>query len=99
MKAKKISKTVNILQDNKKDVKYVVIKIDNKIYSTKFVDRDQEGIHMAREQITDTENLGAEENIWIKGWFSETNNHNKLDKEIPFELNIYSEVDNNESNR
>ena len=39
-----------------------------------------------------TNNIGEEDNFWVKGKFTETNNHEKLNEKLPFELNIYSEL-------
>lgn len=84
-----VSKTMKVLDNIKQDVKYVVIKIGKEVYSTTFTDLKGKDIEKAYIQITDTEGIGIQKNLRIKGKLSEATKHKKMDK-LPFEINIYS---------
>ena len=67
----------------KKEVgSYLVIKIDDKVFSTTSFKRPTHTFDFKR--------VGEKDNIWCKGFFTETKGHRKLKNPIPFELNIYT---------
>ena len=79
-------------QENKrKKIHYMILKIGDKVYSTKFGEIPCKDINIAEHQKSFTKNIGEEDNFWIKGKFSEGKGHTILPEKIPFELNIYSD--------
>lgn len=62
-------------------VSYLIIKIGNSIFSTTMFDKPKHVLDLKRN--------GEKQNIWIKGEFTEGEDHTKLAFPIPFELNIY----------
>jgi ERCC4-type nuclease len=88
----KVSNTMNVKDVKDKKIHYIIIKIGDKFYSTSYEDiKSGNDISLAKEQLAETKGIGKQKNTWIKGFFTETNNHNKLLDPIPFELNIYEE--------
>ena len=86
-----VSDTMIAQDGEKKKIHYIVIKIGDKVYSTTFGQIPCVDLERAEHQETSTKNIGKEDNFWIKGKFTETNKHTKMEAPIPFELNIYSE--------
>lgn len=82
---------MKVLKEKIKEVDYIVIKIGDKIYSTSFSDiKNGKDISIAMKQLVDTKGIGEQENLWIKGSFTEGSKHEKLPTSVPFEINIYS---------
>ena len=78
-------------------VEYIVIKIGDKVYSTTFSEiRTGKDISVAKKQLVITDGIGSQDNLWIKGKFTEGKNHVKLDEDINFEINIYTETKSQE---
>jgi hypothetical protein len=86
-----ISGTMLSSQNENKKVHYIVCKIGDKVYSTTFGEIPSKDVSVAKKQKTHTENIGEEDNLWLKGFFTEERGHNKLPVPVPFEINIYTE--------
>lgn len=85
--------TMKILKEKDTKIHYVIIQIGGKTYSTTFDGKkDGKDIAISKKQLAETEGIGQEDNLWIKGKFTETANHSKLPEEIPFQLNVYSKI-------
>ena len=91
----KVSETMTV--ENVKIIKgfYLVIKIGDQFFSTKFTDINGSDIMKAILQLSDTKNIGKQSNLYIKGSFSETTGHREI-QPIPFELNFYSDLNGDE---
>ena len=77
----------------KKKVNYIIIKIGNKIYSTKFGEKEHEKGCFCTLNKTETKGIGKERSLMIRnGKFVETNKHEKIDP-INFEVDIYFQED------
>lgn len=87
-----VSANMCVTKEGNKKIDYIVIKIGGKTYSTTFETFPSKDIEKAKTQITETKNVGEQENLWIKGQFTEEENHKKLETPIPFEINIYSQL-------
>lgn len=84
--------TMKILEEEDEKVEYVVIKIGDRTYSTSFCEiKSGKDIDIAKKQLVVTKGIGKQLNLWIKGFFTETEDHNKLSSKVPFEINIYTE--------
>ena len=84
----KVSDTMTVLFSEDKKIDYIVLKIGNKTFSTNYEDIAN-GKMMGKLQLVETKGIGKQHQLWIKGNFTEGNNHKKLDEEKPFELNLY----------
>lgn len=84
----KMAGNMQILGENDIKVDYFVIKIGSLVFSTEQFFKEND-IHIAKEQVVNTEGIGIQKNLWIKGNFSEGSFHKKLAKKVPFEVNIY----------
>jgi len=91
----RVSSTMVVKGEEEKKVDYIVIKIGGKTYSTNTTTFPNTDINLSKLQITDTKNIGKQENLWIKGQFTEEAGHKKLDAPTPFELNVYSQIPEN----
>lgn len=87
MEWKQISDNMQVRHLNNVDVDYVVIKIDGKTYST-----ERNNNLIVKMQLANTKNIGLQINTWVKGMFVECENHNKLQRPLPFEFNIYTKL-------
>lgn len=74
---------MKVLKEKKIVPEYIVLKLDNLTFSARL-----QNLELSRQQETDTQGVGIQDNVWIKGKFTEFNNHVKL-KALPFELNVY----------
>jgi tryptophanyl-tRNA synthetase len=83
-----VSNTMTAFDEEGLEVHYIVLRIGSQTFSTTFPNLTGAGI-LAKSQKVETKNIGIETNEWIKGVFSEGDNHQKI-KPIPFEINIYS---------
>ena len=85
-----------VIKDEKKiKVNYVIVKIDGKIYSTKFGSKAHESGCEGTTKKAITKNIGNEKYIRIRyGKFVETNGHKKIEPK-EFEIDIYLEDENN----
>ena len=81
------------MNDKNLEITYVVIKIGEKTYSTTYssVGKELDEIQGSLQE-TETEGIGKEKNIWVKGTLREQENHQKLANPMPFEINIYSKL-------
>lgn len=83
---------VEYLQEDEVPIDYIVLKIGDKTFSTKI---GTDTIAVAKLQLVKTKEIGHENNLWLKGVFTEGKNHQPI-RPIPFELNIYTKVIINE---
>ena len=83
-----VSETMKVLFSEEKKIDYICFKIGDKSYSTTFEDIVK-GLIKGNFQIVETKGIGEQSLLWIKGNFTEETNHKKLEKNLPFELNIY----------
>lgn len=82
--------TMKILSERNAPISYIVIQIGGVTYSTKFTDLAGSDIKVAKEQETETVGIGRQINLWLKGIFTESKHHKKLEEPIPFQINIYT---------
>lgn len=76
---------------------YIVLKIGDQTFSTSYEDiKGGNDITVAKNQLVETKGIGVQDNLWIKGKFTESKRHIKLKTPISFELNIYSQNKNME---
>lgn len=86
--------TMRILKEKRIKAEYIVIKIGDKVYSTSFSEiKTGKDIDVAMKQLVDTNGIGEQDNLWVKGKFTESKKHQKLDEEVPFEINVYTEIE------
>jgi hypothetical protein len=89
--------TMKILSEKIANAEYIIIKIGDKTYSTSYSDiKNGKDISIAKNQAVDTAGIGKQNNLWIKGKFTEGKYHNKFDMPIPFELNVYTKLEKGE---
>jgi hypothetical protein len=74
---------MSVLDSDEIPVDYVVIRLNGKTYSTQHTQ-----IGISKLQLVKTKEVGCQNNIWLKGVFKETDNHQQI-PDTPFELNIY----------
>ena len=86
---------MQILEEKKEQVEYIVIKIGDQVYSTSYEEiKTGKDIDIRMLQKVNTKGIGKQDNLWIKGKFTEGKYHKKLDKPVSFELNVYTGVKN-----
>lgn len=84
----RVSPSMTVLKSKNKKIDYIVLKIDGKSYSTSF--KNVNGGHITGVlQRVETVGVGKQNQLWIKDKFTEGTGHQQLDKEKPFELNVY----------
>jgi hypothetical protein len=87
--------TMQILKEKLVDVDYIVIQIGDKTYSTSYSEiKTGKDISIAKDQLINTIGIGQQDNLWIKGKFTESKNHIKLPEPLSFQINIYRKIEN-----
>ena len=66
----------------KQKISYLILKLGDKTFSTKLFEFPKHVFDLRRN--------GEENNLWVKGVFTETKNHVPLSEPIDFEINIYT---------
>jgi hypothetical protein len=82
---KKVCNTMDVLDESIIPMDYLVLRIDGQTFST-----NSKEINTGKLQLVLTKHIGHQNNIWIRGKFTEKENHELLEKETPFEINIYT---------
>lgn len=85
---KKVSDTMDVLFNEEKEIDYIVIKIGDKTFSTSY-EEIKKGLIKGNVQLVKTDGIGEQTQLWVKGKFTEEENHKKLEEEEKFEINIY----------
>jgi len=88
MEGFKVSDTMKVEFSEDKKIDYIVVKIGNKTYSTSYTDINS-GKIKGKLQLVDTKGVGKQHQIWVKGNFTEGENHKTLEEPASFELNLY----------
>jgi hypothetical protein len=78
--------TMKVLSEHVIPIDYVVLKTKGNTFSTR---RNCKNMGTAMIQQVETEGIGRQNNLWLKGLFVEKGQHTILSIPVPFELNIY----------
>jgi len=83
--------TMKVLDSRQIQVGYMVIKLGNSVFSTD--NKNNDCVEVSKLQFVKTEGVGHQTNIWLKGKFTMMKGHKPLAEPIPFELNVYCDIE------